>query len=542
MQLDMNEKLFSLFSLFFFLVISGNLCHGQKLNIKEIVGTVEISNPNIVDINSRLEINIERDFSFSIRPQEISTDSIFLNELVQYEKVLRIQETLLRTFSGNTKNSYSVIVNSSIDSLRGFDDAFKLLENLAEEAYDAKKEEDGYKDVLIKFGKEFSLRKPVQKKNASTDRYTVGIKAELKTKGQKPREIRVLGYNNIEESAFEPVEIWNITYSESELKAAREMVATARKTLSKIKDVVDQTIETIDVDGINKKIDEVRLKTGDKLQSVTTGLQENFDKLKTITKNKPIEEIGESLENTIITIKNHTESLQSTYVSKLGYEDLLSSLVIMLKDAVGKVEKLNKDLIIPTERMYFNAQSANVDNYFHGLDDAPTGYIDLKTSGNRSNFDELHIQLQIKKGNIKEPIVKKLVALKLLKVNWHLETNVGVILANSIQPNDELALTREFQFAPNVNFIFKRGSRKNDFINFIQPGIGISISTPDFDLNTSPDFSFGLVGTVLRDLISVGISYNTSIDNTFWFVGFSLPFTGIGLPLGNVKNETVGSF
>tara|TARA_R110001592_G_scaffold237306_3_gene496104 strand:+ start:8351 stop:9976 length:1626 start_codon:yes stop_codon:yes gene_type:complete len=541
MQLDMNKKLFSLFSLFFFLVISGNLCHGQKLNIKEIVGTVEISNPNIVDINSRLEINIERDFSFSIRPQEISTDSIFLNELVQYGKVLRIQETLLRTFSGNTKKDFFSIVNSSIDSLRGFDDAYKLLVDLTEEAFNEKKGEY-YEDVLIKFGKEFSLRKPVQKKNASTDRYTVGIKAELKTKGQKPREIRVLGYNNIEESAFEPVEIWNITYSESELKAAREMVATARKTLSKVKDVVDQTIETIDVDGINKKIDEVRLKTGDKLQSVTSGLQENFDKLKTITKNKPIEEIGESLENTIITIKNHTESLQSTYARNLIHEDLLSSLVIMLKDAVGKVEKLNKDLILPTERMYFNAQSANVDNYFHGLDDAPTGYIDLKTSGNRSNFDELHIQLQIKKGNIKEPIIKKLVALKLLKVNWHLETNVGVILANSIQPNNELALTREFQFAPNVNFIFKRGSRKNDFINFIQPGIGISISTPDFDLNTSPDFSFGLVGTVLRDLISIGISYNTSIDNTFWFVGFSLPFTGIGLPLGNVKNEAVESY
>ncbi len=537
----MNKKLFSLFSLFFFLVISGNLCHGQKLNIKEIVGTVEISNPNIVDINSRLEINIERDFSFSIRPQEISTDSIFLNELVQYGKVLRIQETLLRTFSGNTKKDFFSIVNSSIDSLRGFDDAYKLLVDLTEEAFNEKKGEY-YEDVLIKFGKEFSLRKPVQKKNASTDRYTVGIKAELKTKGQKPREIRVLGYNNIEESAFEPVEIWNITYSESELKAAREMVATARKTLSKVKDVVDQTIETIDVDGINKKIDEVRLKTGDKLQSVTSGLQENFDKLKTITKNKPIEEIGESLENTIITIKNHTESLQSTYARNLIHEDLLSSLVIMLKDAVGKVEKLNKDLILPTERMYFNAQSANVDNYFHGLDDAPTGYIDLKTSGNRSNFDELHIQLQIKKGNIKEPIIKKLVALKLLKVNWHLETNVGVILANSIQPNNELALTREFQFAPNVNFIFKRGSRKNDFINFIQPGIGISISTPDFDLNTSPDFSFGLVGTVLRDLISIGISYNTSIDNTFWFVGFSLPFTGIGLPLGNVKNEAVESY
>lgn len=123
-----------------------------------------------------------------------------------------------------------------------------------------------------------------------------------------------------------------------------------------------------------------------------------------------------------------------------------------------------------------------------------------------------------------------------------METNVGVILANSIQLNDELALTRQFQFAPNVNFIFKRGSPENDFINFIQLGIGISISTSDFDLNTSPDFSFGLVGTVLRDLISVGISYNTSIDNTFWFVGFSLPFTGIGLPLGIVKNEAVESY
>ena len=93
-----------------------------------------------------------------------------------------------------------------------------------------------------------------------------------------------------------------------------------------------------------------------------------------------------------------------------------------------------------------------LDNYFHGLDDAPKGYIDLKTSGKRNNFDELHIQLSIKKANKAEPIVKELVALQLVQVNWHLETNVGVILANSIHPNSELALSREFQFAPNVNF------------------------------------------------------------------------------------------
>ena len=155
----------------------------------------------------------------------------------------------------------------------------------------------------------FQSENPLKRKILLSDKFTVGIKAEIKTKGQKPRQIRVLGYNNIEEGAFEPVEIWDTSYSEEELKAARTLVETASKTLGEVKEVVQSTVRSIDIDAIKNKLEPVTKYDDSQVTSVASGLLDDLGALKTLANNTPVEEIGERLEASIEVIKDKSESL-----------------------------------------------------------------------------------------------------------------------------------------------------------------------------------------------------------------------------------------
>ena len=98
-------------------------------------------------------------------------------------------------------------------------------------------------------------------------------------------------------------------------------------------------------------------------------------------------------------------------------------------------------------------------------------------------------------------------------------------------------LENKFQFTPSGSLLFKFGSRKSRTWNYLEPGIGFNISTPDFDLDGTPEIGLGGVLTVLKDVLSIGVSYNTKTDNPYWFFGLSLPFSIPGVPINSVQTN-----
>ena len=91
---------------------------------------------------------------------------------------------------------------------------------------------------------------------------------------------------------------------------------------------------------------------------------------------------------------------------------------------------------------------------------------------------------------------------------------------------------RRFLYAPSAGLLFKLGLRSSRFYNeFLSPGLGVSISTPDFDTNGEPEFGTGLVLTAFKNLLSIGINYNVTLDVPYWSFGVNLPISLPGVPI-----------
>ena len=160
------------------------------------------------------------------------------------------------------------------------------------------------------------------------------------------------------------------------------------------------------------------------------------------------------------------------------------------------------------------------------------GYIDLKTIGKRisGEFIDITLSYQVEGSNesLKDEIQIHNKQLSMELVSFHSVTSVSVVLASPIGDSDDVKLTRKYQVAPAASLLLKLGSRKSKLWNNISPGIGIIMATPDMDLDGSPDVSFGGSASLFRDVLSLGVSYNTRTDSGFYHIGLSLPFNVFG--------------
>ncbi|MBK8969437.1 MAG: hypothetical protein R3D58_08600 [Saprospiraceae bacterium] len=172
----------------------------------------------------------------------------------------------------------------------------------------------------------------------------------------------------------------------------------------------------------------------------------------------------------------------------------------------------------------------------------PLGIIDLEYTGQRQAGDELLIKAVFRLPN--DTTEKKATGhaietrrLKMILIGAHSITKIGLILANSytLDPPPD---TPEFRFAPSAALLLKFGSRKSHFYNnFLDPGIGLNSAAPDFDLDGTPEFSVGLIGTVFRDIISLGWNWNFSLGKPNYFIGIHLPFNLPGVPVNTIQRN-----
>lgn len=172
-----------------------------------------------------------------------------------------------------------------------------------------------------------------------------------------------------------------------------------------------------------------------------------------------------------------------------------------------------------------------------------TGYIELKAIGERSAGDEILIKATIERGRNRgnpnfeqKEVFRRYITMERIAV--HIRMSGSVILANPYNRgnNDKITLTNRFQFAPNYGIFLKWGSRKSRFYNdFLSFGLGLGFSSPDFNLDGTPEFGAGIISTALKDLFSVGWGWNFGVDSPYLFMGFNIPFT-----IGGLQSATPG--
>ncbi|MEL6674613.1 MAG: hypothetical protein AAFR61_20550 [Bacteroidota bacterium] len=177
----------------------------------------------------------------------------------------------------------------------------------------------------------------------------------------------------------------------------------------------------------------------------------------------------------------------------------------------------------------------------------PFGYIDLKYLYGRKAGDEILIKAVIERGvdrddpNFEEMELYRR-QVEIAKVAPHIKMSGSVLLANPYDRADNamVKLENTYQFAPAYGIILKTGSRKSKFYNdFISLGLGLVFSSPDFNLDGTPEFGAGLTITAFRDIFSVGWSWNFGLDEPYAFLGFNIPFSVGGLPTQNSAGDPI---
>jgi len=218
------------------------------------------------------------------------------------------------------------------------------------------------------------------------------------------------------------------------------------------------------------------------------------------------------------------------------YNDGVQSDILGIQKFIQEIERL----LNPFRKSYVeNEEFTEAVRRFTVGKIPADGYIELKGIGERRAGDEILLRALIERGQDKsnpnyeyKEIYRRYISMA--RINPHLKMSGSLVLANPLNQTviaSPVKLENKFQFAPSYGIFMKWGSRKSKFYNdFLNLGIGLGFSSPDFNLDGTPEFGAGFIVTGFRDILSVGWSWNFGVDVPYTFIGFNIPFTVGGLP------------
>lgn len=209
----------------------------------------------------------------------------------------------------------------------------------------------------------------------------------------------------------------------------------------------------------------------------------------------------------------------------------VSLLRSALSKAVGLLHPLKKNYLA-NDRFTEQVQRFTLGNL------PPEGILTLKTAGVRPG-DDVIVKAVLQRGRgpadrfYEEQTLSRRV-IRIERVSPHIKMSGSLILANPYNPtrtSDTVALASNFQFAPSYTIFVSWGSRKSRFYNqFIGLGLGLGFSSPDFNLDGTPEFGASVMATMFQDIVSAGWGWNFGVDTPYWYLGFNIPFTVGGIP------------
>ena len=584
--------------LLFGIICSKTFC--QIINISEIegdAGRIPLGKFAIVDINSDLELKINRVSLDTILSRKTNGNIELLDELQRFNLLLvnqkEILELLNKDISGlSDDGKIEALGNFSKEMQTFYGTMFKNPE-LRKKFNDyglqfrelPKSEWIKYNNYYIAYGivqlnQEIANNLKTAEKTIDQKKIRIQISAYLNTKAERNRKVHVENFDDYNLGEFYEVPTWVTSFSKEDVEAfahTRNLATNLNKLVNsnfaKIKDLVRNNTKSFSciessfdsLNAIYADRENIFRKNTDVASKILNEIQDEYSKLlKQIRQIKEFDgkngnalEFFNSVQHEFISQASTFPDKIDSLASKLPLEitgsnqsivkfiSEISTCKTLLKadiDNANRILEITERFLRPSQIVANTGLDLSKDVFSYGIQDLPQfGYINLKNTGKRANLDQLEIQLTIRtpEDSIRRKpgvIIEKHI-LTLQQISVYSVSNVSVILADPYNFSDLVKLENKFQFAPSGSLLFKFGSRKSKAWNFIEPSIGFNISTPDFDLDGVPDIGIGGVFTLFQDVLSVGLSYDTKTDNPFWFFGLSLPFSTLGLPINTIQTN-----
>jgi len=577
--------------------------NAQVLKIQEVTNSNEklnLSSLSIVDINSSLEIKLNKD-SLNLQignvtntNPELAQEISLLNKLLKDE--IEILKILKLNFSSNTPSEQILISDKFSKLMLQFIEAVKTDTTLRQSvnsyindyfklpSEERKKYGYYYPYVVKKITTDLKANIADLEKNITKKKVQIQLAAFLNTKAEQNRKVHIENYDSYATGEFYNVPRWVTSFSKEDVSAFNEskelagnlnsLIGTNFKEIKKF--IVNHIASISCYKNLATEIDALYINRNTLFQnnlnvveSLLKNLKEKYEtinstvsSIKSLDNNTPqnnvLENFNSSTQKLLVQINALPEEIKilfetlpanftTTNSSILDLKSKLETCNTTLKTDFKKIEdalKFSVGIFAPFKETAGVGGTVGKEVLSFGIEDLPKlGYIDLKTTGKRENGAQLKIKIIVKTEKdslLKTPgTVIEQQNITLQQINIHTGTSVSVILASPYNYDSNIVnLKNKFQFAPSANLLFKWGSRTSKTWNFINPGIGFNISTPDFDLDGAPEVGMGGVITLFNDIVSSGISYNTKTNNPYWFFGLSLPFSTIGLSINSIKTAT----
>ncbi len=569
--------------------LSITLAKGQILTVKENDrGTkrlIELSKKQIIDINSQLEVSISKEkllaeisSQFPQYGEQIALDKkiIALREVLKSQsEVLNILEKEVATVSDqDTFFKLMDIILVKIIANPYLSSRYEELNDEFGETYGFASDENLEAFVFSNLGKDIEVLKN-ELKNIETEKYKISL-VSFKKDNRGGDRVHVKNFDHYSEREYTTIDRWVTSLSESQKKDLRELSEISKENNDKAISVFEQ-LKTF-ANGYFSSLDcikEIKNDLSSFIQdpkikvALNTTIKDDASEL--VTELNHFISFIHSMDTDIKTwdigtpfligdeLKKFTKVLKDVELNSNSLFNDLNTIVSiksesdLLKNDYKKcLEKIKKDFKKVEEAiaLMFNNQSNYLANKEIGkevlafsIDNLPeNGYINLKGTGKRVNGDELLVEVILRIPSKTPGVPDNIITLEernfvMQLIGVRSEVLVGLIMAN---PFDEKSLgftpKREFFFTPSASLLFKIGSKNSYFYNeFIDAGIGVNFSAPDFDTDGAPEFGTGIILTGMKDILSVGINYNVTLNTPYWFFGVNLPFSLQGLPFNSVK-------
>ncbi|HTC00543.1 MAG TPA: hypothetical protein VK705_07660 [Ferruginibacter sp.] len=538
-------------------------------------------NSNIVDINSTLEINLNKDYLFTQinKNNEFKLSDSAALLLKTLTTAMAGQTALLEKFNAILKN-YNPLDHSK-DSI--FTDGMKEI---------AKQLRPLYADQVIKkyigaLGPEYGRIAPffiaAQKRiediqnsalTSNPDSQPIIQLGAWSNTGQNQTPLHLNGFDSIAQQEYFTVQRWQIMPTPAQLDELKQLQQVADSNKDVSLEVNKNSLQTYTrslIDQEDKLINDSLKDVSSEIQSIrgtltNTGIPQKIDRLKNDfmilvdTLNIKIE----YYQNLPATANQSAETFDQLISDLSEINTQISSLKKESSDIIISIDSLQGTLLSQTENLKALLQS-KVNNLFTtsinsnllsslnegykldlstlqftdkvnklSFDDLPQNTeLDLHTTGNRKEGDQIIFKLRVLVNNKVRYSEAKVI--NMYAVLLHVQGTVGIIFAH---PISQTALQHNFQLVPYYNLLFKgvwpfgERYRRRSVINdkFWDLSWGIHFSSPDFDKDDIPEIGAGVVVSGIKDYVQVGFANDLFLNKWYWFFGvrFPLPFLNSG--------------
>lgn len=571
-------------------IISFNGTYAQILSVTENhrgdKRNILIDDKQIVEINSTLEVHVSKvklleaiESQFPALEQTVELET----KLIKLQQALRNQSTVIsilenQLVTADEQKTFFDIMDSFLTEIQSDAYLSKQYEDLSAAFFTSNSFADGnsMESYIFSNLNNDILRIQEELKSVETSRYQVSVVAFKKDQSGGDR-VHIQNYDTYSNRDYFNVERWVTSLSEEQkqqfealAKIAKENNAKKTELFKELKNKLLKEFGSIDCFigfktnsvSVIKNIelnDVIPTQVKTKIATLKTAINKFetlYKLLKTDIRQWNIAilfDIKTEIQSVIAHLKTVNTDFsdlqaqigQTTIVSK--FKPLADEFNTCYTKVKTDIEKLQKGiaLLFNLQTNYIANRSIGDEVLSFSVDNLPeTGYVNLKNTGKRQSGDKLLIEMILRMPSSVEGAPEQIFTLEQREFTMQLigarsEIAVGLVFANPFgKAGLNLQSNRDFFYAPSASVLLKFGSSKSYFYNeFLDFGVGLNFASPDFNTDGTPEFGAGIITTAFKDIISVGLNYNITLDNFYWFFGINLPFNLPGLPINTIKNK-----